>query len=124
MELRKLKMEKREEHKLLYVKLCLTAILLLFGCLVCLGFTKRIIIGAAGITIYVAGVFAVVWTECVKDENGKRRLFGNCGVLSGEDYYQCEHINEDVFMGIIIKSMLVLVLAFVVEVSLMVLMGV
>jgi len=124
MELRKLKMEKREKHTLLYTKLCLTAILVILGCLVCLGFTKGIIIGAVGITIYVVGVFAVVWTECVKDENDERRLFGNCGVLSGGDHIKCMIANEHIFWMVLLKSMLVLGLAMGVELGLMGLMEV
>lgn len=124
MELRKLKMKKRRKHILLYIKLFLTAILVLLGFLVCLFFTKGIIIGAAGITIYIVGVFAVVWTETVKDENGKRRLFGNCSVLSGDDYHKCMNANEYITTWIILKSMLILALAMGVELGLMGLMGV
>jgi len=124
MELRKLKMEKWEEHRLLYIKLCLTTILVILGCMVCLGFTKGIIIGAAGITIYVVGVFTVVWTECVKDENGEKRLFGNCSVLSGSKHIKCMIANEHIFWMVLLKSMLILGLAMGVELGLTGLMGV
>lgn len=124
MELRKLKMKKRGKHILLYTKLYLTTVLLLLGFIVCIFFTKGIIIGTVGITVYGFGVFAIVWIECVKDESGKRRLFGNCSVLSGKDYEKCVNTNVYIAMGVVLKSMLVLGLAIGVEAGLMGLMGV